>query len=68
MNLLTFDIEDWYHINYPTTDFQAFDRQEDQRALLDRLRNILGICRAHQARATFFVLGRLLEKRPELGS
>jgi polysaccharide deacetylase family protein (PEP-CTERM system associated) len=67
MNLLTFDIEDWYHINYPTTDFQAFDRQEDHGALLDRLRSLLGLCRAHQARATFFVLGRLLEKCPRIG-
>jgi peptidoglycan-N-acetylglucosamine deacetylase len=67
MNLLTFDIEDWYHINYPTTDFQAFDRQEDHRALLDHLRNILGLCREHQVRATFFVLGRLLEKCPRIG-
>ena len=41
MNLLTFDIEDWYHINYPFTDFELFDRQEDHRSLVDRLRGIL---------------------------
>ena len=41
MNLLTFDIEDWYHINYPLTDFEHFDRQEDHRSLVERLRGIL---------------------------
>lgn len=67
MNLLTFDIEDWYHINYPLTDFEHFDRQEDHSSLVDRLRGILTLCRDYRARGTFFVLGRLLEKRPLIG-
>ena len=67
MNLLTFDIEDWYHINYPFTDFENFDRREDHGSLVERLRGILALCRAYRSRGTFFVLGRLLEKRPLIG-
>ncbi|MBI5585973.1 MAG: polysaccharide deacetylase family protein [Deltaproteobacteria bacterium] len=67
MNLLTFDIEDWYHINYPPTDFTRYDREEDHQALLKRLQDILTLCREFGARGTFFVLGRLLEKCPRLG-
>jgi polysaccharide deacetylase family protein (PEP-CTERM system associated) len=67
MNLLTFDIEDWYHINYPSVDFSFFDSREDHLALLDRTEKILRTCRQHKIQGTFFVLGRLLEKRPEIG-
>lgn len=67
MNFLTFDIEDWYHINYPSTDFSRYDRQEDHRALEERLKKLLGLCREAEAGGTFFVLGRLLEKCPRLG-
>ena len=67
MNLLTFDIEDWYHINYPATDFARYDREEDHRSLQERVENILALCRELKAEGTFFVLGRLLEKCPRLG-
>ncbi len=67
MNLLTFDIEDWYHINYPVTDFARYDREEDHRSLLERVEKILVLCRDLGAGGTFFVLGRLLEKCPRLG-
>jgi len=67
MNLLTFDIEDWYHINYPSVDFSFFDAREDHAGLLERILKILACCRERRIRGTFFVLGRLLEKRPEIG-
>ena len=67
MNLLTFDIEDWYHINYPVVDFSFWEAGEDHAALLDRTGKIIRHCREHRLQATFFVLGRLLEKKPRLG-
>lgn len=67
MNLLTFDVEDWYHINYPVVTFTVFDQQEDHRALLARTQKLTGYCKSRGLRGTFFVLGRLLEKRPEIG-
>ncbi|HMK66800.1 MAG TPA: polysaccharide deacetylase family protein [Thermodesulfobacteriota bacterium] len=66
-NLLTFDIEDWYHINYPAVDFSLFDQQENHQELLEHTRQLVGCCRQRGLRATFFVLGRLLEKKPEIG-
>jgi peptidoglycan-N-acetylglucosamine deacetylase len=67
MNLLTFDVEDWYHINYPIVDFTVFDRQEDHQALFDRTKKLTEYCKIRGIQGTFFVLGRLLEKRPEIG-
>ncbi len=67
MNLLTFDVEDWYHINYPVVDFTVFDQQEDHQALFDRTKKLTEYCKTRGIQGTFFVLGRLLEKRPEIG-
>lgn len=66
-NLLTFDVEDWYHINYPVVDFTVYDRQEDHQALLDYTKKLTGYCKTRGIRGTFFVLGRLLEKKPQIG-
>ncbi|MEW6186483.1 MAG: polysaccharide deacetylase family protein [Thermodesulfobacteriota bacterium] len=67
MNLLTFDIEDWYHTNFPAVDFTVFDQREDHEALFEKIRQLTALCREEGLQGTFFVLGRLLEKRPELG-
>jgi polysaccharide deacetylase family protein (PEP-CTERM system associated) len=67
MNLLTFDIEDWYHINYPIIDFSLFDRQEDHQALFGHVQSLTEFCRINGIQGTFFVLARLLEKRPRIG-
>lgn len=67
MNLLTFDIEDWYHINYPFVDFTVFDQREDHQALFEKTKKLTAFCKAGGIQGTFFVLGRLLEKKPELG-
>jgi polysaccharide deacetylase family protein (PEP-CTERM system associated) len=67
MNLLTFDVEDWYHINYPIIDFSDFDRQEDHQDLFGHVQKLTEICRRTGAQGTFFVLARLLEKRPQIG-
>jgi peptidoglycan-N-acetylglucosamine deacetylase len=67
MNLLTFDVEDWYHINYPVIDFTVFDRQEDHQALFDHVKTLTAYCQSREIQGTFFVLARLLEKRPQIG-
>jgi peptidoglycan-N-acetylglucosamine deacetylase len=67
MNLLTFDIEDWYHINYPVVDFSVFDQQEDHQNLLEKTRKLTDFCNSRGIQGTFFVLGRLLEKNPSIG-
>jgi peptidoglycan-N-acetylglucosamine deacetylase len=67
VNLLTFDVEDWYHINYPVVDFTVFDRREDHQALLDYTKKLSRYCKTQGVQGTFFVLGRLLEKKPQIG-
>jgi polysaccharide deacetylase family protein (PEP-CTERM system associated) len=61
-NALTFDYEDWYHgIEIPPEKWAGFE--ERIGLATDRL---LGILERTQCRATFFVLGWLAERRPDL--
>lgn len=66
MNALTIDLEDWYHVcGAPSvSDPGAWDRFESRVAAnTDR---ILSLLRSHGARATFFVLGYIAEREPEI--
>ena len=66
LNILTFDIEDWYHINYPQLDFTAYDEKEDHSSLLSAVKKILSFLKERNTKATFFILGRIAEKKPEM--
>ena len=66
LNILTFDIEDWYHINYPQLDFKAYDEKEDHSSLLSAVKKILSFLKERNTKATFFILGRIAEKKPEM--
>jgi len=63
---LSFDVEDWFHSHNlrPALDWDAWDDYElravrNTRRILDRLD-------AHDTKATFFVLGHVAERAPEL--
>lgn len=63
-NALTIDLEDWYHtmdFNFPVDKWDSFeDRVENSvRIILDTLDE-------HKTKATFFVLGYVARKHPEL--
>jgi polysaccharide deacetylase family protein (PEP-CTERM system associated) len=66
VNALTIDVEEYFHAH-------AYERVID-RASWDRLpsrvaantRRVLEVLRAHDTRATFFVLGWVAERHPEL--
>lgn len=61
-NLLTFDTEEWYHANYDGMDPAALrGRGSNFPAQMD---DLLGLCAAAGARATFFVLGAIAEDHP----
>jgi polysaccharide deacetylase family protein (PEP-CTERM system associated) len=64
MNLLTFDVEEWFQANYPSTAFAP--RVEVDERLEVNVRGLLDLCAEHQARATFFILGRTAERHPRL--
>jgi len=66
LNILTFDIEEWFHLlNYPPTKhINQWDTFPDR--LLQNIEIILDIlCGRHQP-ATFFILGWIAKKHPKI--
>lgn len=65
MNLLTFDIEDWFHIN--DSDWMPVSAwlQLDSRVTMNT-EILLELLRKHQLKATFFVMGWIAEVYPDL--
>jgi len=62
VNALTIDLEDWYHgIEIPP---ERWDCLEDR--ITESAGRVLGILREANTRATFFVLGWVAERHPEL--
>jgi polysaccharide deacetylase family protein (PEP-CTERM system associated) len=63
LNALTVDLEDWYHSVYSLAP-------ADWEKLPDRLvpptRRLLALLDRHRVRATFFVLGAVAERHPDL--
>ena len=62
-NVLTLDVEDWYHLSGEQLRGRGVPRTEIVARQLDRVLELLG---RHDTRATFFCLGGSLESRPDL--
>jgi polysaccharide deacetylase family protein (PEP-CTERM system associated) len=65
VNILTFDIEDWFHINDSTWIPSDKWLELDSRVVANT-KLILKMLREHKVRATFFVMGWIAEHYPEL--
>ena len=63
MNILTFDIEDWYNCDFITPDFN-WDKYEVR--IYERVDRILQELDKRQLKATFFCLGWIAEKHPDV--
>lgn len=63
MNILTFDIEDWYNCDFITPDFN-WDKYEVR--IYEGIDKILGELDARKLKGTFFCLGWIAEKHPEV--
>jgi polysaccharide deacetylase family protein (PEP-CTERM system associated) len=61
MNILTFDIEDWYNCDFITTDFE-WDKHEVR--IYESVDRILDELATRNLKGTFFCLGWLAEKHP----
>lgn len=61
---LTVDLEDWYHANYDGVEMGAWDRMESHVAGHTAI--LLEMFARHGHKATFFTLGAVAEKHPEL--
>jgi peptidoglycan/xylan/chitin deacetylase (PgdA/CDA1 family) len=66
---LSFDIEDWFHIVEiaAVEDPDKWPELHARSTLVERYTDhILSICDAHEAKATFFMLGWVAERHPQL--
>ncbi|OPZ02922.1 MAG: Peptidoglycan deacetylase [Bacteroidetes bacterium ADurb.BinA395] len=63
MNILTFDIEDWYNCDFITPDFN-WDKYEVR--IYEGVDRILQELNNRQLKATFFCLGWIAEKHPDV--
>lgn len=63
MNILTFDIEDWYNCDFISNDFN-WDKHEVR--IYEGVERILTELRSRDLKGTFFCLGWLAEKHPDV--
>jgi len=63
MNILTFDIEDWYNCDFITTDLN-WDKFEVR--IYEGVNRILNELQTRNLKATFFCLGWIAEKHPDV--
>jgi len=63
-NILTIDLEEWFHANYHN---DVFDNQKTYEVrIVQNTERLLTLFNKHKAKATFFVLGCVAEKHPQL--
>lgn len=66
MNILTFDIEDWFHLlDYPATA-TASEWENYKPRIHTNLDRLLETVQRHDYKATFFILGWMAEHFPEI--
>jgi polysaccharide deacetylase family protein (PEP-CTERM system associated) len=63
MNILTFDIEDWYNCDFLTEDFN-WDKYEVR--IYKGVERILSELKKRRLKASFFCLGWIAEKHPQI--
>lgn len=63
-NIITCDLEDWYHPSLINGDVSQWDQFEPR--IIEPTERILDILRAKKSKATFFVLGYIAERFPDL--
>ncbi|MCB8817237.1 XrtA system polysaccharide deacetylase [Desulfosporosinus shakirovi] len=63
-NILTIDLEEWFHANYHD---DVFDNQKSYKVrIIQNTERLLSLFDENNAQATFFVLGYVAEKHPQL--
>ena len=63
MNLLGIDFEDWFH---PELIQRSLTNEKKNPSVINGIDKILDLLQKHDTLATFFVVGELLEYKPEL--
>ncbi|MBW2180407.1 MAG: polysaccharide deacetylase family protein, partial [Deltaproteobacteria bacterium] len=65
-NMITVDVEDWYHICGVRDIIPEHSWQSLESRIHQNLSRILQILAEKDVKATFFALGYIAEKKPEL--
>ena len=63
MNILGIDFEDWFH---PELIQKYISKEGNEPRVVEGINKIIELLRKNEAKATFFVVGELLEFKPEL--
>ena len=63
MNILGIDFEDWFH---PELIQKYISKENNEPRVVEGINKIIELLRKNEAKATFFVVGELLEFKPEL--
>lgn len=66
LNALTVDVEDWYHICGMENIFPPSKWDEYEDRVLIGLEKLLDILRAKKVKATFFILGYVAQRNPQV--
>ncbi|HWR96914.1 MAG TPA: polysaccharide deacetylase family protein, partial [Candidatus Methanoperedens sp.] len=66
MNAISVDVEDYFHVNAFKTVVGRENWDSYPRRVPDSTRKVLDLLDEHDTRATFFVLGWVAERHPEL--
>jgi polysaccharide deacetylase family protein (PEP-CTERM system associated) len=66
INALTVDVEDWYHLCGLKPDIPSSEWDEYESRVIQNTRKILKIFSEGNVKATFFVLGYIAQRYPEL--
>jgi polysaccharide deacetylase family protein (PEP-CTERM system associated) len=61
---MTIDVECWFHAHNLHIPKSEWDRQSTR--VVENVRRILDLLRAHESKATFFVLGWVADRHPEV--
>ena len=65
MNILTFDIEEWYHIRFDNAFFDNYQLKHNLEKRLDyNVKVILDLLDKHDQKASFFCLGEVARNSP----
>lgn len=63
-NLLTFDVEEWFHANYDGVDLSV--HRGGGSRFRAQMEDVFQLCRDANCKATFFVLGCIAEDYPDI--
>lgn len=65
-NILTIDVEDYYHVSAFESNVKREDWDKYESRVVDNTRRLLAILNSYDVKATFFILGWVAERYPEI--